>query len=114
MHGGSAKHFFFLMIRHPPRSTPFPYTTLFRSRQELLAHGVVPERRVRCGAQEFGHSRPATDHVEWRCVRRTRSEEHTSELQARLQLECRLMLEKKSGFFARRSWAPFRFGLCEI
>src|SRR6266566_51843 len=34
-------------------------------RQELLAHGVVPERRVRCGAQVFGHSRPATDHVEW-------------------------------------------------
>src|SRR5437764_3260867 len=53
------------MIRRPPRSTLFPYTTLFRSRQELLAHGVVPERRVRSGAQVFGPSGPAADHLEW-------------------------------------------------
>src|SRR6266508_5897288 len=66
--------FFFLMIRRPPRSTLFPYTTLFRS----------PARR-RSG------SRSRTRCPGW-C---TRSEEHTSELQSRGHLVCRLLLEKK-------------------
>src|SRR6185312_17526633 len=67
--------FFFLMIRRPPRSTLFPYTTLFRSRP--------PPRSVR------GRGRsPAR-------LRRPRSEEHTSELQSRSDLVCRLLLEKK-------------------
>src|SRR2546429_6988018 len=71
--------FFFLMIRRPPRSTLFPYTTLFRS---LL----LPERAyagVRIGLQVARRSQLA------------RSEEHTSELQSRLHLVCRLLLEKK-------------------
>src|SRR6266496_5974803 len=69
--------FFFLMIRRPPRSTLFPYTTLFRSSHTY------------CGPQEWRrlYSRPAT------CA--ARSEEHTSELQSRRDLVCRLLLEKK-------------------
>src|SRR2546429_1316989 len=68
--------FFFLMIRRPPRSTLFPYTTLFRS---------VPGRRS---------ARTGTP-VWWPAHSRARSEEHTSELQSRLHLVCRLLLEKK-------------------
>src|SRR6266849_9217213 len=68
--------FFFLMIRRPPRSTLFPYTTLFRSDERLeMATGQRP------GA---GAIHP-----------RVRSEEHTSELQSRVDLVCRLLLEKK-------------------
>src|SRR5207249_11859677 len=67
--------FFFLMIRPPPRSTLFPYTTLFRSRHHL-------QRRY--GPR---HQRPQNV--------RNRSEEHTSELQPRFDLVCRLLLEKK-------------------
>src|SRR6266436_8821635 len=67
--------FFFLMIRRPPRSTLFPYTTLFRSAHEIHAR------------RSLG-SEPA-------CCFRFRSEEHTSELQSRLHLVCRLLLEKK-------------------
>src|SRR5437868_15019702 len=67
--------FFFLMIRRPPRSTLFPYTTLFRSRLK------IPARRWRVG---FVGNR-----------RGNRSEEHTSELQSRFDLVCRLLLEKK-------------------
>src|SRR4051812_49636256 len=74
------------MIRRPPRSTLFPYTTLFRSR---------PRRRARRGAG--GPS--AADSGRWRRhpsrVRRRRSEEHTSELQSHVNLVCRLLLEKK-------------------
>src|SRR6478752_10060252 len=67
--------FFFLMIRRPPRSTLFPYTTLFRSARAP----PVPVRSAPRGR------RPATP----------RSEEHTSELQSRLHLVCRLLLEQK-------------------
>src|SRR5216683_7138386 len=71
--------FFFLMIRRPPRSTLFPYTTLFRSasaRRPARSPGSASRgRRVR--------------------VPRPRSEEHTSELQSRSDLVCRLLLEKK-------------------
>src|SRR6516164_10819540 len=65
--------FFFLMIRRPPRSTLFPYTTLFRS-----GHGD-------CVGHSRQHHRDA----------RSRSEEHTSELQSQFHLVCRLLLEKK-------------------
>src|SRR6266550_8302589 len=80
-----AQAVFFLMIRRPPRSTLFPYTSLFRS-----AH--VPGARrspgSRCGYERRGsRSAPAR--------RARRSEEHTSELQSRLHLVCRLLLEKK-------------------
>src|SRR5207302_9446080 len=71
--------FFFLMIRRPPRSTLFPYTTLFRSFL-VLAHD---RRRI----LHFGVTAHPT--AEWR------SEEHTSELQSRENLVCRLLLEKK-------------------
>src|SRR5215216_7574644 len=66
--------FFFLMIRRPPRSTLFPYTTLFRSHRAAQHDGPGPQR---------GMARPA------------RSEEHTSELQSPDHLVCRLLLEKK-------------------
>src|SRR2546422_2563783 len=71
--------FFFLMIRRPPRSTLFPYTTLFRSekrREEGERHDPEPTRQLRMLVED-------------------RSEEHTSELQSRLHLVCRLLLEKK-------------------
>src|SRR2546429_1464315 len=76
--------FFFLMIRRPPRSTLFPYTTLFRSRAQV-AGGGASLRRARDPA--------CAGAPVW--VRRARSEEHTSELQSRLHLVCRLLLEKK-------------------
>src|SRR5438874_5775128 len=72
--------FFFLMIRRPPSSTLFPYTTLFRS--------VTPPR----WSSRPGPSRPSGS---WRPRETRRSEEHTSELQSRRDLVCRLLLEKK-------------------
>src|SRR2546426_7581820 len=83
--------FFFLMIRRPPRSTLFPYTTLFRSmhvREERVRH--VAARAVR--QDHGGRSAPAP---EARGQRDHRSEEHTSELQSPCNLVCRLLLEKK-------------------
>src|SRR5215475_14637708 len=79
--------FFFLMIRRPPRSTLFPYTTLFRSRR------VQASWRPSCSS---GRSlcRSCT-HSPTRASRMPRSEEHTSELQSRENLVCRLLLEKK-------------------
>src|SRR5215213_10458126 len=75
--------FFFLMIRRPPRSTLFPYTTLFRSRS-----GRAP---ATCPARAWCRSsRPPT----W-AADGSRSEEHTSELQSLTNLVCRLLLEKK-------------------
>src|SRR3712207_7978347 len=87
--------FFFLMIRRPPRSTLFPYTTLFRSaqyghpeqdedahqRDEVHHHGDARQR------ERIGNAQDREDHE--------RSEEHTSELQSRQYLVCRLLLEKK-------------------
>src|SRR5688572_33209153 len=78
--------FFFLMIRRPPRSTLFPYTTLFRSRRGAASR--TWRRRGRAGTMRLtGMQQTAT--------RRTRSEEHTSELQSQSNLVCRLLLEKK-------------------
>src|SRR5947199_9328943 len=76
--------FFFLMIRRPPRSTLFPYTTLFRSVLRLQAPGPV-------------HRRAFLHHVDRGARDQTqdRSEEHTSELQSLRHLVCRLLLEKK-------------------
>src|SRR5690606_41875167 len=79
---------FFLMIRRPPRSTLFPYTTLFRS--QMSRRGSGPRLRWRRGQ----YSIMWTDGGRTR-ERRTRSEEHTSELQSRENLVCRLLLEKK-------------------
>src|SRR3712207_8830657 len=82
---------FFLMIRRPPRSTLFPYTTLFRS-QGGAAGGADLDRDL------VGRTTDATAaDLEGRLdvVQRPRSEEHTSELQSRQYLVCRLLLEKK-------------------
>src|SRR5687768_18173954 len=83
------------MIRRPPRSTLFPYTTLFRSRHGADGLVLVQPQRDRLGAV----LPPAlADEVHRRRIERReglRSEEHTSELQSRLHLVCRLLLEKK-------------------
>src|SRR5947208_5414022 len=77
------------MIRRPPRSTLFPYTTLFRSRDRL-------ERPVHAGARRSRPRVTAALRRRRRALRvRARSEEHTSELQSPDHLVCRLLLEKK-------------------
>src|SRR3712207_8615393 len=94
--------FFFLMIRRPPRSTLFPYTTLFRSLAPLaccLCDGK-PRDAARSANAALGTAfHQAVRHMpsERRggCTRPSRSEEHTSELQSRQYLVCRLLLEKK-------------------
>src|SRR2546430_7573569 len=78
--------FFFLMIRRPPRSTLFPYTTLFRSRRSAATSAAWAPIRGRIPTAE------AAATGGWR---RARSEEHTSELQSQSNLVCRLLLEKK-------------------
>src|SRR2546422_1225199 len=89
------------MIRRPPRSTLFPYTTLFRSLPlcpvprgvcEEVQHRVVHQGRP---GQGQGPHCPSGAHGGARGARAVRSEEHTSELQSRLHLVCRLLLEKK-------------------
>src|SRR2546430_13583705 len=83
--------FFFLMIRRPPRSTLFPYTTLFRSQ------GTIVKVLVAQGdAVEPGQSLLVLDGV--------RSEEHTSELQSQSNIVCRLLLEKKKTLRAFSFW----------
>src|SRR5260370_16877642 len=79
--------FFFLMIRRPPRSTLFPYTTLFRS--PVTSKIICSVRLSVMSPRFFKTKRKAHRHS------RTRSEEHTSELQSHLNLVCRLLLEKK-------------------
>src|SRR2546427_4794494 len=86
--------FFFLMIRRPPRSTLFPYTTLFRSRRR--------DREASQGGDAAGrhrHDRHPHDGHGVDVVRR--SEEHTSELQSQSNLVCRLLLEKKKKYSPR-------------
>src|SRR2546426_4869617 len=88
--------FFFLMIRRPPRSTLFPYTTLFRSRSVSAAPRMAASTRP---APPVGLRRAVTVRsgaMRMRAgVRLVRSEEHTSELQSPCNLVCRLLLEKK-------------------
>src|SRR5258706_1539776 len=85
--GPHASSFFFLMIRRPPRSTLFPYTTLFRSTSRLLPTlGSPPTNRMPAGGNSPGSIQPGGGE---------RSEEHTSELQSLTNLVCRLLLEKK-------------------
>src|SRR3712207_8866212 len=93
--------FFFLMIRRPPRSTLFPYTTLFRSavaRRRAPPHGGRPAAAAAARLLRGpGRSQPGQLQVVPGGAGRlgTRSEEHTSELQSRQYLVCRLLLEKK-------------------
>src|SRR3712207_8432841 len=93
--------FFFLMIRRPPRSTLFPYTTLFRSRTVYVFVTFTPEEQQtqitnrRTGATVGTVPGPNFQSLVDNAPRGTRSEEHTSELQSRQYLVCRLLLEKK-------------------
>src|SRR2546430_11531604 len=89
--------FFFLMIRRPPRSTLFPYTTLFRSvahgPEDRHSHGPNGHTLAHAGSWgDRGQAAPANHHPHGRHLR---SEEHTSELQSQSNLVCRLLLEKK-------------------
>src|SRR3712207_7951264 len=98
--------FFFLMIRRPPRSTLFPYTTLSRSDNDLRPAAAAGLRTVFVKRGPWGYItyEPGTASVEIDSLTElpdalktldTRSEEHTSELQSRQYLVCRLLLEKK-------------------
>src|SRR2546422_2039233 len=87
------------MIRRPPRSTLFPYTTLFRS-----------YARLGCDADSVGTCECAPPGGGRRSISRQRSEEHTSELQSRLHLVCRLLLEKKKKTFDPRRTSPLVSG----
>src|SRR3712207_8131038 len=99
----SLSSFFFLMIRRPPRSTLFPYTTLFRSWTGLLSgwqtYGIVTLQTGRpftvALLREFDNSGTGFSALGFGANDRPRSEEHTSELQSRQYLVCRLLLEKK-------------------
>src|SRR2546422_6715122 len=84
------------MIRRPPRSTLFPYTTLFRSAVDAGPPGPVARTRDDHRRGVAGAGAPPR----WR--RLQRSEEHTSELQSRLHLVCRLLLEKKKDIKSKR------------
>src|SRR5256885_13063643 len=84
------------MIRRPPRSTLFPYTTLFRSLQSRLLRNHSREPRGRCVVAGGGH----------------RSEEHTSELQSPCNLVCRLLLEKKNTCYLRSASLTIRLYVC--
>src|SRR2546422_6488895 len=87
------------MIRRPPRSTLFPYTTLFRSWGSVSARLSVCDSRVsadrNCSSVAASTSSPPGSCAASAAAPRRRSEEHTSELQSRLHLVCRLLLEKK-------------------
>src|SRR2546430_10187967 len=84
--------FFFLMIRRPPRSTLFPYTTLFRSNRASRRRHLPQRQR-----HQFSAGR-----------RFRRSEEHTSELQSQSNLVCRLLLEKKNADLLHRRACPIQ------
>src|SRR2546430_11466186 len=90
--------FFFLMIRRPPRSTLFPYTTLFRSLR------LLPARESRRRGLRLRSSGAGVQH--WP-AHRNRSEEHTSELQSQSNLVCRLLLEKKKTLSKYRDAADY-------
>src|SRR3712207_7076387 len=96
------------MIRRPPRSTLFPYTTLFRSRRAVVQRGraevvgrvqrgVEPPERVGEPRHPRPHRRTGGEPAQQSALEQVRSEEHTSELQSRQYLVCRLLLEKKKG-----------------
>src|SRR3712207_8281556 len=94
--------FFFLMIRRPPRSTLFPYTTLFRSVSARFASATQEAYSLRCDGARCSHAARASGSASsvlassaGTSTVRGRSEEHTSELQSRQYLVCRLLLEKK-------------------
>src|SRR2546425_8769872 len=91
----SSLFFFFLMIRRPPRSTLFPYTTLFRSPPTRWPSRYVTRPGTPTTTEFGGTSRTTTEPAP---IRLPRSEEHTSELQSLAYLVCRLLLEKKKTY----------------
>src|SRR3712207_7008093 len=102
-------YFFFLMIRRPPRSTLFPYTTLFRSQMITLDDEQSVMLKTKYAVQqklhgimfwELGNDKAVNGLLNAidRALHESRSEEHTSELQSRQYLVCRLLLEKKKPF----------------
>src|SRR3989449_4474135 len=94
------------MIRRPPRSTLFPYTTLFRSGRDLQRRGVAEEavgREVPDLVRGLGDGKD-----------QDRSEEHTSELQSRLHLVCRLLLEKKKKILLKSCKINLVLNACTI
>src|SRR5438309_4331178 len=88
------------MIRRPPRSTLFPYTTLFRSREQVRDRDPVLDVPVRVPAEHV-HGRALGGRAQ--PLEGGRSEEHTSELQSQFHLVCRLLLEKKKKKINRHS-----------
>src|SRR5260370_32311957 len=92
------------MIRRPPRSTLFPYTTLFRSRKLVASFAISDVAGDRVRRTRIGSN--ITD--------RERSEEHTSELQSHLNLVCRLLLEKKKNAFNKIGLGPDVGGADEL
>src|SRR3712207_6874063 len=97
------------MIRRPPRSTLFPYTTLFRSSEDESPERIDVVERRRARARAAG--KPTEDEKSAAAMplpaerRRLRSEEHTSELQSRQYLVCRLLLEKKKQTDRADAWS---------
>src|SRR3712207_8361403 len=93
-------YFFFLMIRRPPRSTLFPYTTLFRSsttaRSPRQCTRNWPPRSILSSTGHMSRWEAIREDTRMHAKKDTRSEEHTSELQSRQYLVCRLLLEKKN------------------
>src|SRR2546430_8821702 len=91
--------FFFLMIRRPPRSTLFPYTTLFRSIAKIAAADTPPFQQMLPRINRSNHRKPSNPSTSKKTSASSskdlRSEEHTSELQSQSNLVCRLLLEKK-------------------
>src|SRR2546430_11400122 len=91
------------MIRRPPRSTLFPYTTLFRSDKHSSRYTAIPGSQVICGIERCTSTIHHTVRVKWIDIQAIhhptyfngRSEEHTSELQSQSNLVCRLLLETK-------------------
>src|SRR5689334_24579462 len=106
-------HFlFFLLIRRPPRSTLFPYTTLFRSstsRPRSSSPTLAPCASLRtpcCVTSRAARSRASCAFRRGRSTSR-RSEEHTSELQSQFHLVCRLLLEKKKKTYKTMMWVSY-------
>src|SRR3712207_7253792 len=102
-HASGVVLLFFLMIRRPPRSTLFPYTTLFRS-------GPAGSEGVRLGRDRLGARAVLRADLNGQRADAQRSEEHTSELQSRQYLVCRLLLEKKK----HTDDLPPRYGLAVV
>src|SRR2546430_8281949 len=106
--------FFFLMIRRPPRSTLFPYTTLFRSSESLAKTlATVPgHQHQQLSVHALGHAIRQRGSALSHAISRheqgvDRSEEHTSELQSQSNLVCRLLLEKKKMLYAIILYQPY-------